>query len=179
MLSQIFKKLQIWKFWFDSREKHTPGKSTSREYASPGKSTSREKHTPGKLTPHYFRNFREEHTPGKSTIREYAFPGKSTSREKHSPGKSDSREEHTPGKSLQNRFSARIRIFLQNAISTAYQGPRSKIMSEKNRGQKSRVSVPLRKGCGLSISLEGLMRDSKDKSIWLPPVVISLICINS
>jgi len=143
MLSQIFKKLQIWKFWFDSREKHTPGKSTSREYASPGKSTSREKHTPGKLTPHYFRNFREEHTPGKSTIREYAFPGKSTSREKHSPGKSDSREEHTPGKSLQNRFSARIRIFLQNAISTAYQGPRSKIMSEKNRGQKSRVSVPL------------------------------------
>jgi len=34
---------------------------------------------------------------------------------------------------------------MQKAISTPNQGPRSKIMSEKNRGQKSRVSVPLRR----------------------------------
>jgi len=32
---------------------------------------------------------------------------------------------------------------MKKAISTPNQGPRSKIMSEKNRGQKSRVSVPL------------------------------------
>jgi len=32
---------------------------------------------------------------------------------------------------------------MNKAISTPYQGPRSKIMSEKNRGKKSRVSVPL------------------------------------
>jgi len=33
---------------------------------------------------------------------------------------------------------------MQKAISTPIQGPRSKIMSEKNFDQKSRVSVPLR-----------------------------------
>jgi len=32
---------------------------------------------------------------------------------------------------------------MQKAISTPNQGPRSKIMSEKNQGKKSRVSVPL------------------------------------
>jgi len=32
---------------------------------------------------------------------------------------------------------------MKKAITTPYQGPRSKIMSEKNRGQKSRVSVSL------------------------------------
>jgi len=36
--------------------------------------------------------------------------------------------------------------FMQKAISTASQGPRSKIMCEKNRGQKSRVRVPLEGG---------------------------------
>jgi len=34
---------------------------------------------------------------------------------------------------------------MKKAISTPNQGPKSKIMSEKNQGQKSRVSVPLRK----------------------------------
>jgi len=32
---------------------------------------------------------------------------------------------------------------MKKAISAANQGPKSKIMSEKNQGQKSRVSVPL------------------------------------
>jgi len=32
---------------------------------------------------------------------------------------------------------------MQKAISTPNQGPRSKIMSEKNQGKKSRVSVPV------------------------------------
>jgi len=41
------------------------------------------------------------------------------------------------------RFLARIRIYLQNAISTANQGPKREKISTKNRGQKSRVRVPL------------------------------------
>jgi len=134
----------------------SPGESTRREYASPRESTHqeyryasprnqtkffkptpREKHTPGELTP------REEHTPCESTPREKHTPGKSTRREKHTPGKWTRREEHTPGGSLQNRFLPRFRIYMQKAIFTPNQGPRSKIMSEKNQGQKSCVSVLL------------------------------------
>jgi len=73
------------------------------------------------------------------------------------------REKHTPGKSLQNRFSPRFRIYMQKAISTPIQGPRSKIMSEKNFDQKSRVSVPLnrnwssgkshKESCGSAVSI--------------------------
>jgi len=40
-------------------------------------------------------------------------------------------------------LSARIRIYLQNAISTANQGPKREKMSTKNQGKKSHVRVPL------------------------------------
>jgi len=53
------------------------------------------------------------------------------------------REYDSTGGSLQNRFLSRFRIYMQKAISTHNQGPRSKIMSEKNQCQKPRVSVPL------------------------------------
>jgi len=50
----------------------------------------------------------------------------------------------TPGSHLKSRFFPKIPIYMKKAISTANQGPRSKIMSEKNLGQKSHVSVPLK-----------------------------------
>jgi len=50
---------------------------------------------------------------------------------------------NTARKFFRFRFSARIKISLQNAISTAYQGPRREKESTKNRGRKSRVRVPL------------------------------------
>jgi len=52
-------------------------------------------------------------------------------------------EYDSTGGSLQNRFLPQFRVYWQKAISTPNQGPRSKIMSEKNQGKKSCVSVPL------------------------------------
>jgi len=49
----------------------------------------------------------------------------------------------TPGSHLKSQFFPKIQIYMKKAISTANQGPRSKVMSKKNFGQKSRVSVPL------------------------------------
>jgi len=44
---------------------------------------------------------------------------------------------------LQSQFLPKIWIYMQLAISTKNQGPRSKKKERKHRGKKSRVSVPI------------------------------------